>query len=385
MLSVFMFYLLLASTASFVVAGLTTDSSSEYYYGAIVTFNYTENGLNISQGSQSSTDEEGNYGAHSPVREVTGVVVHALSTTTGIRDGCTFNYNNVYTPQPWVALVSRGNCSFADKITNAAQANASGIIVYDYQDSTGVTIMSHENSQKIVAIIIKFNLGTSIARVVDGGTQTIARINPGGKHHQPGFRLEKTSIIFVAVSFMILMLVSLAWLVFYYIQRFRLFQAQSRGQRQRQSMTRKAMAKLTTRTLKSGDTALSGDVMCAVCIENYKINDVIRKLPCGHLYHKKCVDPWLESKQTCPMCKVNVIKTLAAGDVTRRASSSSGHSVSGITNQTDIEMEETAEAMPSTEQPISTSQDEPHFSGSNPALNRSDEEPSVDESSGIKV
>ena len=32
---------------------------------------------------------------------------------------------------------------------------------------------------------------------------------------------KKTSVLFVSVSFIVLMLISLAWLVFYYIQRFR--------------------------------------------------------------------------------------------------------------------------------------------------------------------
>jgi len=52
-------------------------------------------------------------------------------------------------------------------------------------------------------------------------------------------------------------------------------------QRQRRSMTRKAIAKLTTRTVKAGDEALSADVLCAVCIEIYKAGEVIRELPCG--------------------------------------------------------------------------------------------------------
>ena len=36
------------------------------------------------------------------------------------------------------------------------------------------------------------------------------------------FKFEKrTSVLFVSISFVILMIISLAWLIFYYVQRFR--------------------------------------------------------------------------------------------------------------------------------------------------------------------
>ncbi|KAG8523013.1 E3 ubiquitin-protein ligase RNF130, partial [Galemys pyrenaicus] len=49
---------------------------------------------------------------------------------------------------------------------------------------------------------------------------------------------------------------------------------------------------------------------CAVCIESYKQNDVVRILPCKHVFHKSCVDPWLSEHCTCPMCKLNILKAL---------------------------------------------------------------------------
>jgi flagellar biogenesis protein FliO len=33
--------------------------------------------------------------------------------------------------------------------------------------------------------------------------------------------ISRTSVLFVSISFIVLMIISLAWLVFYYIQRFR--------------------------------------------------------------------------------------------------------------------------------------------------------------------
>lgn len=43
------------------------------------------------------------------------------------------------------------------------------------------------------------------------------------------------------------------------------------------------------------------DPTCTICIENIKEGDTIRKLPCGHMFHKACVDSWLTRSATCPM------------------------------------------------------------------------------------
>uniref|UniRef100_A0A803QIE6 RING-type domain-containing protein n=1 Tax=Cannabis sativa TaxID=3483 RepID=A0A803QIE6_CANSA len=33
---------------------------------------------------------------------------------------------------------------------------------------------------------------------------------------------------------------------------------------------------------------------CSICLADYKANDMLRQLPdCSHLFHVKCVDPWL--------------------------------------------------------------------------------------------
>lgn len=43
---------------------------------------------------------------------------------------------------------------------------------------------------------------------------------------------------------------------------------------------------------------------CSICLADYKVSDMIRLLPdCGHLFHRKCVDPWLRLHPTCPVCR----------------------------------------------------------------------------------
>ena len=42
---------------------------------------------------------------------------------------------------------------------------------------------------------------------------------------------------------------------------------------------------------------------CNVCISEFEDGESLRRLPCGHKFHKDCVDTWLEANITCPVCK----------------------------------------------------------------------------------
>ncbi|PRQ56100.1 putative transcription factor C2H2 family [Rosa chinensis] len=43
---------------------------------------------------------------------------------------------------------------------------------------------------------------------------------------------------------------------------------------------------------------------CSICLADYKETDMLLVLPhCGHLFHVKCVYPWLRLHATCPICR----------------------------------------------------------------------------------
>ncbi|KAK4380660.1 hypothetical protein RND71_002522 [Anisodus tanguticus] len=49
---------------------------------------------------------------------------------------------------------------------------------------------------------------------------------------------------------------------------------------------------------------------CSICLADYKKSDMLRLLPdCGHLFHLKCVDPWLRLHPTCPVCRTSPLPT----------------------------------------------------------------------------
>jgi len=42
---------------------------------------------------------------------------------------------------------------------------------------------------------------------------------------------------------------------------------------------------------------------CSVCKEEFNLNDIVRKIPCNHLFHEDCIVPWLTSRNSCPVCR----------------------------------------------------------------------------------
>lgn len=47
---------------------------------------------------------------------------------------------------------------------------------------------------------------------------------------------------------------------------------------------------------------------CAVCFHEFKSNeDEVRKLPCNHMYHDKCIFPWLLNNPSCPTCRAPIL------------------------------------------------------------------------------
>ena len=82
-----------------------------------------------------------------------------------------------------------------------------------------------------VSIFVSQETGKQLARLADQGVRVMMTITPGKKEATdlaPHNSISKTSVLFVSISFIVLMIISLAWLVFYYIQRFRYAHAKER-------------------------------------------------------------------------------------------------------------------------------------------------------------
>ncbi|CAG0889512.1 unnamed protein product [Cyprideis torosa] len=42
---------------------------------------------------------------------------------------------------------------------------------------------------------------------------------------------------------------------------------------------------------------------CVICMCDFEPRQMLRVLPCSHEFHSKCVDKWLKSNRTCPICR----------------------------------------------------------------------------------
>ncbi|KAE8654651.1 hypothetical protein F3Y22_tig00117048pilonHSYRG01376 [Hibiscus syriacus] len=56
------------------------------------------------------------------------------------------------------------------------------------------------------------------------------------------------------------------------------------------------------------DCAIPGDdAVCCICLTSYADKDVLKELPCSHVFHRSCVDKWLTMKALCPLWKCTIL------------------------------------------------------------------------------
>ena len=74
----------------------------------------------------------------------------------------------------------------------------------------------------------------------------------------------------------------------------RYIHAKDRLERRLCSQAKRALAIISTSVLKTDDLDVNDcstdGATCAVCIENYRVDEVVRILPCKHRFHKSCID-----------------------------------------------------------------------------------------------
>lgn len=57
------------------------------------------------------------------------------------------------------------------------------------------------------------------------------------------------------------------------------------------------------------DITFSEEDTCCVCCEKIEKTQMLRKLPCEHIFHVVCCDNWLLNKKaSCPLCRTSIIK-----------------------------------------------------------------------------
>jgi len=67
------------------------------------------------------------------------------------------------------------------------------------------------------------------------------------------------------------------------------------------------------------------ELNCSICFDDFKLEETeTRKLPCNHLFHEKCIFPWLQINGTCPVCRKDLTNGASgSGESSRRPERSS--------------------------------------------------------------
>ena len=50
----------------------------------------------------------------------------------------------------------------------------------------------------------------------------------------------------------------------------------------------------------------SSSEICPICLDNYKKDDILNELKCGHKYHNTCIDDWIKNNNNCPLCRLSI-------------------------------------------------------------------------------
>ncbi|KAH7336791.1 hypothetical protein B0J17DRAFT_443823 [Rhizoctonia solani] len=91
------------------------------------------------------------------------------------------------------------------------------------------------------------------------------------------------------------------------------------GQVKPPTVSRDDIAKAGLRVVKGAEVkelAQSGSVTencterCLICLDDYSDDDDLRIMTCKHMFHKDCVDRWMETgKNNCPACRTKGVET----------------------------------------------------------------------------
>lgn len=288
---------------------LVHSSAAVMFWTAFVEISYILRNATVDKAC-----ECGVFGQNSPIEKASGAVTLPMGDPTGC--GPDPVYNRTMGSPPWIALVKRGNCTFAEKISSASSLGAAAVVVYNVDGSgNSTTHMSHPEIDDVVAIMIGNSQGMEVVKLVTSGINVEMTILVGNPH---GPWVDTYWLYFLSIAFFIVTAASIAYFVFVSASRLYNMSLHRRAEKRLKSEAKKAIKRLQVRTLSGDDVETASDShMCAVCIESYKAGEVVTVLTCDHIFHKACIEPWLLERRTCPMCKCDILKALGVEEVAK--------------------------------------------------------------------
>lgn len=77
---------------------------------------------------------------------------------------------------------------------------------------------------------------------------------------------------------------------------------------------------------------------CSVCLTEFQDDETLRLLPkCNHAFHIPCIDTWLRSHTTCPLCRAGIVPNNDVNFCSTLAQNDQNSSVSGRSEESHLE------------------------------------------------
>ncbi|XP_010421852.1 PREDICTED: receptor homology region, transmembrane domain- and RING domain-containing protein 4 [Camelina sativa] len=200
-------------------------------------------------------------------------------------------------PRPPYVLIIRGGCSFEDKIRNAQKAGYKAAIVYDYEDYGFLVSMAGNPAGVLI-------YGTFVSKATGEVLKKYAGRTDFEVWLMPSFETSAWSIM--AISFISLLAMSAVLATCFFVRRHRVRRRRimSLSGSDFPRMAKNLLRRMPVTIFNGVCDEASTSVSCAICIEDYRIGDKLRVLPCTHKFHVGCVDLWLGQRRSfCPVCK----------------------------------------------------------------------------------
>ncbi|XP_021748126.1 receptor homology region, transmembrane domain- and RING domain-containing protein 2-like [Chenopodium quinoa] len=194
-----------------------------------------------------------------------------------------------------IALIVRGGCSFENKIRRAQKAGFEAVIIYDNEDGGGLVAMAGNSAGiNIHAVFVSKATGHKLRTYAGPDVEVWMFAS-----------YESSAWSIMAISFISLLAMSAVLATCFFVRRHRVRRERPQGRvREFHGMSSrlvKAMPSLVFTSVTEENCTAS---TCAICLEDYRVGDKLRILPCRHKFHTFCVDAWLTSWRTfCPVCK----------------------------------------------------------------------------------
>ncbi|KAI0979990.1 hypothetical protein GJ496_007766 [Pomphorhynchus laevis] len=211
------------------------------------------------------------------------------------------NFFNYTKPFINIALIRRSPevsaCPFDHKIYNAQLAKYDAAIVFNNQGDDLLSMQpsgAHPNNEiKIPSVFVGLKSGKILME--------FERKNSSFPFKIQLRRDELHGVKIYLIPFVCILIFALSLMLIILILRFIARYRRERANR----LPRSALKHIPVKRYTKAD----GYETCVICLDDYTEGVKIRILFCGHVYHCKCIDPWLlYNKRTCPVCKRKVLR-----------------------------------------------------------------------------